>query len=161
MNKTEIILDKSKTCCVTGHRILPEFMNVSGLYELLELKMIRGYDTFLIGMAIGFDTLCFDVLSRLKDKYEFRIIACIPCLGQDKFFTDAQKKKYAKMLSNSDEIIYVSEEYYSGCMQKRNRFMVDNSSCVIGFCNKTTGGTKYTLDYAEKCGVKIENTYSK
>ncbi len=36
----------------------------------------------------------------------------------------------------------------------RNREIVDNSDMVVAFWNGTSKGTKYTIDYANKKGVK-------
>ena len=40
-------------------------------------------------------------------------------------------------------------------MQKRNRYMVDNSDIVIAVWDGTPGGTENTVRYAEKLGRKI------
>ncbi len=40
--------------------------------------------------------------------------------------------------------------------QRRNEWMVDHSAKVIAIYNGTAGGTKKTIDYAERLGVKVE-----
>jgi len=37
----------------------------------------------------------------------------------------------------------------------RNRQIVDNADIVIAFWNGFSSGTKFTIDYAKKCGKKI------
>jgi len=37
----------------------------------------------------------------------------------------------------------------------RNRQIVDNADIVIAFGDGTSRGTKYTIDYAQKCGIKV------
>ena len=44
-----------------------------------------------------------------------------------------------------------------GCMHKRNRHLVDNSSVCVCYLNKENGGTAYTVDYAGKKGLEIIN----
>ena len=61
------------------------------------------------------------------------------------------------MKSLADEIIYISEVYYRGCMQKRNRYMVDHSVICLCYLTETSGGTKYTIDYCKKQGKEIIN----
>ncbi len=59
------------------------------------------------------------------------------------------------MLNGVDEVIYVSHEYFDGCMQKRNRFMVDNCSRLICYLNYGHGGTYSTVKYAVESGVEV------
>ena len=51
-----------KTCAVTGHRIIKNNFNTIELKEVFVDLISKGIDTFLIGMAIGFDSLCFKIL---------------------------------------------------------------------------------------------------
>ena len=51
---------------------------------------------------------------------------------------------------------YVSDtEYFNGCMQKRNQYMVDTSSVLIAVYDGVSGGTKNTVEYAKKKDKKI------
>ena len=56
-----------------------------------------------------------------------------------------------------DKTVCVSDHYFNGCMQKRNRFLADISSLCICYLTKNTGGTAYTVRYAQKEGLKIVN----
>ena len=40
--------------------------------------------------------------------------------------------------------------------QKRDEWMVDQSSRVIAVYDGVSGGTKNTIDYAVRCGVGVE-----
>jgi uncharacterized phage-like protein YoqJ len=59
------------------------------------------------------------------------------------------------MLSVADQKIVISEEYTAWCMQKRNQFMVDNSSVLISYLRENKGGTLNTVNYAKKKNIKI------
>ena len=51
---------------------------------------------------------------------------------------------------------FVSDRpYFDGCMQKRNKYMIDNSSVLIALFNGKPGGTKITIDYAKQQGHEI------
>ena len=53
-------------------------------------------------------------------------------------------------------MIYVSDRpYFDGCMQKKNKYMIDNSSVLIALFNGKAGGTKITIDYAKQQGLEI------
>ena len=145
----------NNTCAISGNRVLAKDFDIEKLKGTLESLIQSGYDTFLNGMAIGFDSVCFSVLYSLRKKYKIKIIACIPCKTQNYKYTDEQNKVYANMLENADECILISENYTKGCMQKRNMYMVDNSSALVVYQRKSTGGTKNTIDYAKRKGKVI------
>ncbi len=149
-----VSIDREKTICVTGHRSVESDLDLEYL-EYVFLRAIKsGIDTFLIGMAVGYDTLCFQILERIRKQRKIRIIACVPCLEQDKFFKPEQKKEYKRLLSVADGRVIISDKYTHSCMMERNRFMVDNSSFVIAYLNKKQGGSYSTVQYAIKQGVK-------
>lgn len=142
--------DIKTTCCFTGHRVLRKDFDVSRLERVINGAINRGYKTFLNGMANGFDRVCAAVLIELKKEKNIEFIACIPCKEQDKYFTAKQKEEYKYFLEKADKTVYLSDEYYNGCMQFRNRYMVDNSSLVLAYSKSDFGGTRYTVKYAEK-----------
>ena len=44
----------------------------------------------------------------------------------------------------------LSKEYHAGCYQNRNKFMVDSSDYVVTWYDGKQGGTRNTLNYAQK-----------
>ena len=141
-------LIKEKTCAFTGHRIISDNFDAKELKNVVNQLIDRHFDTFLIGMALGFDTLCFEILEEVRSEKSIKIIACVPCRDQNKFFNKKQNKEYERMISSADEVIYLSETYYEGCMFERNRFMVDNSDVLVAYLNFNRGGTYQTCKYA-------------
>lgn len=148
-------IDKSKTCSVTGHRIMDGDIDENTLKEVF-LKLIEsGKDTFLVGMAIGFDTLCFKILESIRKERIIKIFACIPCDSQAKKFCSKDKEEYERMLEAADKKIYVSHAYTPYCMFKRNMYMVDNSCVLVAYKRRESGGTARTVKYAEKNGCSV------
>lgn len=153
---SEIFINKARAVAITGHRNLKSDFDKDKLKELLTKIVDKDFNVFLIGMALGFDTVCFQTLEEIKkEKKEVKIIACIPCENQDYKFTVKQKQEYDRMLSVADEKIVLSKEYTSTCMQERNRFMVNNASCVFAYIYRDFGGTASTVKYAKKVGVPV------
>ena len=150
-----MIIEKEKSCSFSGHRILPKNFNVAELKKAVDNAINDGFSYFLVGMAIGFDTICFKELLDFREKKDIKIIACVPCRDQSEKFNRAQKKEYFELLKNADDIIYLADSYYEGCMQKRNEFMVDNSSRLICALFSTHGGTYSTVKYAAEKGLQI------
>ena len=150
---------KQMTCCFTGHRQLPannlgeiKRKTLSAIEELIK----NGVKNFICGGALGYDTLCAQAVLYLKTRYEgIRLIIAIPCEGQSRYFSGNEKRLYDEILERADENIYVSREYFSGCMHKRNRYMVDNSSYIIAYCTRTSGGSYYTKEYAKRNGLTV------
>ncbi len=156
MNILDLNIIREKTLCVSGHRSVKEDLNVDKLKSLFLKYVDLGIDTFLIGMAVGYDTICFRILEKIRRSGKnIRIICCIPCPEQDKFFSEEQKTEYKRMIDSADFSILLENRYTPYCMMKRNKFMVDNSSVLIAYLREKKGGTKRTVDYAKDCGIEI------
>jgi len=144
-------LPPPKTCAFTGHRTLADGFSPRRLKREIKKLILQGVDVFYNGMAMGFDLLAAEKTLELKKKYpHVRLILCIPCYQQERNFSQKDKGRYAAIYKNADERVYVSDTYYTGCMQKRNRYMVDRADALIAHCVKEEGGAAYTVRYFKK-----------
>ena len=149
--------------CFTGHRRLePE--NIAEVAQRLQNKiesLCRSGDVdFRAGGAVGFDTLAALCVLTAKETYpNIKLHLFLPCKDQTYGWSDGDIEKYNYILSQADSVRYVSEARTSGCMLKRDRALVDGADLCIAYCNKTTGGTAYTVSYAKERGVEVENIY--
>jgi uncharacterized phage-like protein YoqJ len=69
------------------------------------------------------------------------------------FFSPIRNKslyRYFDILERADEIIYLSNHYYTGCMQKRNAYMVDRCDVLVCYLKKEKGGTAGTVSYCKR-----------
>lgn len=122
----------------------------------IENAIKKGYHTFLCGMALGFDMICAEIVLELKQKYpHIKLIGAIPCKNQDSPWPKSQQDRYNNLLKQLDGIRCIYDEYVDGCMQERNRYMINNSSLVIALFNGINGGTKSAIDYAKKQGKEV------
>ena len=138
-------------CVFTGHRQLNEDFSKANLKKNIIWMIQNGVDTFYNGMAIGFDLCAADCVLSLKKKYpHVKLIACVPCYGQEKYFSDKDKKRYVKVLKKADERLTLSDHYFQGCMQQRDKYMVEHADCMIAYCKKSTGGAAYTMKLFQK-----------
>ncbi len=149
------ILNQNKTCAFTGHRILYKNFDEKKVEKKILSVVKEGYKVFLCGMALGFDLTCAKIIIKLKEKFDVKLVACIPCVNQDKGYNLKQKEEYAEILSKADEKIVLEQNYTPTCMQKRNKFMVDNSSLVIAYLCQERGGTVNTVNYAIKQNKQV------
>ncbi len=143
------------TCAFTGHRLLPEDFDKNLLEEKIEGLIQGGANEFLCGMAVGFDLLCAEIVLKLKRKHDLKLVACIPCESQSAYYSQADKIRYDKILAACNEKIVLAPLYYNGCMQKRDRYMVERADVVFCYLAQKTGGTYYTVNYAKSSEVKI------
>lgn len=142
-------------CSFTGHRILDSRFDEK-LLERVILNLIKsGARNFYCGMAMGFDMLSAEIVIRYKKEYNLKLIACIPCEVQSKYYSAKEKRRYENILCACDEKIVFSLEYNPGCMQERDRFLVDNCDVLLCYLRKKSGGTYYTVNYAKKQDKKI------
>ena len=150
-----------QTCCFTGHRVIPsgEKETIRNLLETAIEKAIQdGYRFFRTGGALGFDTLAAQTVLELKQQYpHIRLILVLPCINQANGWKQADIDEYERIRALADKVVYTSREYTSGCMHKRNRHLVDNSSLCICYLTRLSGGTAYTVRYAESKKINVFN----
>lgn len=156
---------KNTSCCFTGHRDIGAEKIPSireKLYELLVKVIESGYTDFYDGGAIGFDMLAAETVLELKKKYpHIKLHIIVPCANQSARWSSDNAERYNAVLEKADEVNCLSPVYYNGCMQKRNRYMVDNSSLCIAFLENEKSGSAGTVRYAEKQGTEIINIADK
>lgn len=154
-------MDKTFTCCFTGHRKLPKSqieVILKNLDRAVEDLISHGVNTFISGGALGFDQIAVSLIVAKKEtRQDVRLVFALPCKNQDKFWNKEQKRLYRDLLAEADEVIYVSEEYYDGCMIKRNRYMVDCSDYCVCAMLYPRSGTGHTVRYAIERGLRVVN----
>ena len=147
---------RSHTCRFTGHRQLPPGKQaeitgqlervITGLYQ-------RGILYYGAGGALGFDCLTAQTVLRLRESCPgMKLILVLPCLTQTQNWRPEDIAE-----AQTDKVVYTAQQYTRGCMHKRNRHLVDNSSVCVCYLNKESGGTAYTVRYAKKKGLEIIN----
>lgn len=143
------------TCALTGHRSLPPDFDQNALSDRLEQLIEGGCETFLCGMAEGFDLTALSCLARLKREKKFFVEACIPYEGFSRRFSSENRRLFEELLTWCDRETVLFPAYRDGCFLARNRYMVDCADVLLAYCNRTKGGTAYTVNYAERKGVPV------
>ena len=150
---------KEKTCCFTGHRVIPTRALprlVEELKQTLRRLIGEGVRYFGVGGALGFDPLAAETVLRLKGEYpSVRLILVLPCRDQTRGWKAADARRYRDILSRADKVVYTAERYSPGCMHRRNRHLVENSSVCVAYCTRETGGSAYTAEYARQRGLRL------
>lgn len=99
-----------------------------------------------------------------KEFPNISLYAIVPCSNQSCKWNDKQISRYNSILKQCDKVVTLQDAYTSDCMQRRNRYMVEHSDCVVAVWNGTNSGTSSTVKYALKnkspVTVLHPNTYS-
>lgn len=158
---------RQTACAFTGHRPgkLPWGNDESDLrcialkaklYAAVDSAIQEGMEHFICGMAEGCDLYFAETVIALKTRYpHITLEAAIPCPTQADQWSSAQRERYRGILAQCDYETVVQQEYSPGCMQRRNRYMVDHASILIAAHDGLPGGTRNTVLYALKRGLDI------
>lgn len=130
---------------------------------MIIIKLIEdGYVYFMTGGALGFDTLAAQTILALRTNYpHIQLILALPCVSQANKWSLTERTTYEEIKESADKVIYISKEHTRGCMHKRNRYLVDSSSICVCYLTESTGGTVYTVSYANKKKLLIINVAEK
>lgn len=148
-----------RAAAFTGHRDIDksEYTALAGRLFLTVDRLYReGFRVFYTGVALGFDTLAAVTVLNMKHRYpDLSLVAAVPCPEQSAKWSDSDRALYESILRRADEVVTVSPHYTGGCMQKRNRYMVDRAEVLVAYVKRESGGSAYTRNYALKKGVTV------
>lgn len=157
-----------KICAFTGSR--PEKMPVlqkpeSTEYQeligrirnkIIELTERENVTTFLSGVAKGIDLIAAEIVLELAENDKRLQLECIvPYRAQANGWSEEYKEQYRSVLDRSDMVTVLQEKYSRGCLQKRNRYLVEKADLVLAVWNGTKGGTEYTIKYGRKLNKEL------
>ena len=134
------------------------------LYELLEREHLEsGVDTFLCGMAVGFDMLAAKVVLALRLRYPaLRLVAVVPFEGQEVAFSEQEQETYRHILAAVDHTFIIEPQGYTPqSYHQRNNFLVEFSSKIVAYHNgNPRSGTSSTLRKAANKKRAVANIYN-
>ena len=145
-------MENMHTCCFIGHRTIEETEElIRRLFCTVEMLITRhGVDTFLFGSNSRFNSLCYELVTRCKEKYPYikriYVRAEFPVISDDYksyLLTHYEDTDYPPKIVGAGRAVYVERNYE---MINRSRF------CVV-YCKESAtpkSGTKMALDYAIK-----------
>ena len=81
--------------------------------------------------------------------------AAIPCPTQADGWPEAERARWRSLIERCDFETLVQARYALGCMQRRNRYMVEHSGRVIAVFDGQEGGTRRTVEYAMRQGLEV------
>ncbi len=155
-------IDIEHAVSFTGHR--PERLDMSEekvfswLDEQIRKAVDDGYTDFITGMQRGVDIWAAELVMKLKEERKdvsIRLFAAVAFRGMENQWEKDWQKRYHAILKASDDITYVSDRPGRAAFFKRNEWMVDRSSKILGVYTGAPGGTKETIIYARNHGKDV------
>ena len=150
---------REDVCCFTGHRVIhaDKKQRIHDNLQQCVYDMIqKGVIFFAAGGALGFDTMAALVVLEWKKVYpQIRLVLVLPCEDQMRGWSKEDVDLYRFIFEKADMVIYTAKTYTKGCMHRRNRHLVDISGHCIYYLEKKSGGTAYTVDYAQQNGLQL------
>lgn len=123
------------------------------------LRMTReGVNVFMSGMARGVDLWAAEAvlqIQNVKPSQKIELWAIVPYDRQPLAWSAKERARYQRILEQAARVEYISHDYYNGCLQKRNRYMVDHATHLLAVYDGQSGGTVSTIRYARKKGLEI------
>jgi uncharacterized phage-like protein YoqJ len=166
---TEDDIIRSKTVCFSGHRTekLPVLCQTdegrkvlaSFIVAAVEESLAAGYDTFITGGARGIDLWAALIIAGLKadrPDADIKLVTAMPHKKQNASLVGKELFDYGFIITQSDLVVCLSEEYTPDCMKRRNRYMVDKSSKLIAVLCDPRSGTGQTIRMARESGLAIK-----
>lgn len=164
------------TCCFFGHRNIRDTaalrLKISETVERLIVQ--EKIDTFLFGSNSRFDSLCHELVTKMKTKYPH--IKRIFVRAEYPFIDESYK---AYILQNYEDTYYPAHMVNAGkaAYVERNCEMIDKSHVCVIYCDpayspprrrvsqraltdyQPNSGTKVAFEYAVKKGKQIINVF--
>ena len=147
-------------CIFTGHRDLPP--DPSPLRRLLEEEIARqrrrGVTVFASGGAVGFDLLAAEtVLEAKAEDPSLSLWMVLPYEGHERYFPAEDKARLLAILERADEVRFVSQHYYKGCLLARDRVLAQAADTCVCYLTRSSGGTAYTVRQCAARDIPIVN----
>ena len=157
---TEIEKRKHRAC-FTGHRpeklSEPEHLVKQKLKKAIFAAIQNGYTTYISGVSKGVDLWAAKIVLRFRrDNPKIHLICAVPFRGFENLWAQEWKLKYNQIIQNADVVRFICTSYSPSCFQIRNQWMVDRSSLVLAVFNGEKGGTRNTIEYARKIGIRCQ-----
>ena len=151
-----------RSVCFTGHRELPP--RTTPAYRQLvkdtEAAIRRAFDEgarrFYCGGAEGFDLLCGQLVILERERHlDIQLILLLPYTGFGERFSARDRAELSRQKREAEEVLYLSNHYFPGCMALRNRQLVEDADVCIAHLVRAPSGTAQTVGFARQKGAEI------
>lgn len=145
----------------SGHRKYST-EDCSRLEGIVEQLYNEGYDTFMSGMAAGFDLAAAECVIALK-KYlpNLKLECVIPFKGHISTLSSADQERYTAICRQADIVTTLASERHPKVYFDRNDYLIESADAMICYYSgKRRSGTGYTVTKGLKKGLRTINLYA-
>ena len=151
---------RTHRACFTGHRpeklVHSERRIKKDLEREIRIALSDGINVFISGMARGTDNWAAEVVLRLRKKESgIKLVCAVPYEGVERDWSADWQRRFNAVLNDADLVRYICPQYSRDCFRLRNEWMVNHSAKVVAVFCGIPGGTKNTIDYAQRHGAPI------
>lgn len=103
--------EKNRSVAFTGHQDYDG--RADGILRAVVYRLwSEGFRFFLSGMACGFDLAAAEAVLALRGECAgMELVAVVPFAGQPESFSDADKRRYADVLTAADRTVVLADSY--------------------------------------------------
>ncbi len=158
---------RSLRCAFTGHRpqklpfgfdeMDPDCMALKQrLSETIAELAEQGYTHFLSGGALGVDTWAAEAVLLLRYRNPGILLEMVsPFDSQAARWSRKDRERHDRLFALADIVTATGHSFTPGCLQRRNRYLVDNADLLLAATAGVRGGTEQTIAYARRIGVPV------
>lgn len=165
--------------CFIGHRTVADTEKVKAqLIDVILMLIEKGADIFLFGSRSDFNSLCWEAVTELKEKYPDIKRVCYNAPHETAFTSKEEREKCERLFSQmTNQEVHFADYEQTVNPQKalkanknayimRNQAMIDASDVCVFYYNKDymppmrKSANRYLSDYQPKSGTAIAVAYA-
>ena len=156
------------TITSTGEEILQDCKNEYEL-PLADIKeklretiwglYCNGYDSFYLNCEYGIPLWTAEIICALKKYNTIELNVVMPYEEQAKDWYEDQRERYFSVHSLADNVHMLNTQYYDGCYDDTEEYMIDQSDLLLVFGYKNSGDFLHSIKYARE--EDVESLYIK
>lgn len=167
-------VDPNRTVAFTGYRprkILESLARLKRKYPLSTVHHVvnerlktlihtlyrEGYDTYMTGMADGFDVWAAMAVLELQAELHHLQLIAVPAYIKNVSNDTGYNRMYAQIMAAASQICPAAQRYSQGCFDLRNEILISNCTTVVCYYDGLPGGTANTLSKARRRDLRIIN----
>ena len=151
-----------RSVCFTGHRDLPPRTSaafrqlVANTEAAIRRAFAAGARRFCCGGAEGFDLLAGRLVLLEQERHlDIHLVLLLPYTGFGERFSAPDRAELQRQKKLAEEVVYLSNHYFTGCMALRNQQLVADADLCIAHLTRAPSGTAQTVGYAREKGIEI------
>lgn len=124
----------------------------------IELVISNGCTTFITGAdewpEIWFSELVLDFQHAYPEK-NIRLVTVLPYQKKNHRLSKTYSERYEQVISQANDVVIMGKQYYAGCVEERNHYMITESSHMIALLNGKNDSMQSMITYAKNTGTAI------